>query len=304
MPRKPTKVYVRKKKRKQATQGAIDFAYRQTIETVETPEAEKMRELFKGEDLTGGCVRCAAKLGLAIDGDYVEGIIIGGMPKRRILHAWVEKDGNVYDATTDAVVTKEQWQKAFSAEELHREPGDQAAIRALTQGYKFVSEPEGFSAKDGYMVAEAEETFTVPDNPSAKHWDITTAGVPIWDELMKDPKYFQDRKGMTAEVQWMTPDEYFDLLPKVFAHQYSYDTIKDATDPKKVDKYANLMKQGTKFPMLWIEWWNEDEGQQEGRHRALAAEKAGIEQVPVMIVKRNQPKSDEAVDAVINTLLA
>lgn len=147
------------------------------------------------------------------------------------------------------------------------------------------------------------EEFSVPANPSAVHWDLTTSGVPIWDELMKDPKYYKDRKGMTAEVQWMTPDQYFDLLPKVFGYQYTHDAIKTSTDPKKVEKYATLMRQGVKFPMLWIEWWNAKEGQQEGRHRALAAEKAGIQFVPVIIIKRDQPKSNEGVDAVIDSLL-
>lgn len=57
-----------------------------------------------------------------INGDYVEGIINAGYPKRPIYHAWVEKDGIVYDPTYNETMTKEDYYKVFDAKENARVP--------------------------------------------------------------------------------------------------------------------------------------------------------------------------------------
>ena len=99
--------------------------------------------------LDGKCLECAAELANRIDGEYVEGIVVGGMPQRQILHAWVEKDGNVYDATNNLAMSKAGYNKIFSAEELYRESGAKALARGSDT---FVSKPAGWVKSGDFLV--------------------------------------------------------------------------------------------------------------------------------------------------------
>ena len=107
-------------------------------------ETETMQEMFKGQDLSGLCVTCAVKMAFKIDGEYVEGIVMGGQPRRRILHAWAEKNETVYDPTLDIVMPKAKWESVMQPEELYRINGEAAMIKSIKTGsFEFVSQPEG-----------------------------------------------------------------------------------------------------------------------------------------------------------------
>ncbi|MCP3672740.1 MAG: hypothetical protein GY814_20420, partial [Gammaproteobacteria bacterium] len=108
--------------------------------------------------------------------------------------------------------------------------------------------------------------------------DKTT--IPNLDDPLNNPEYFRKQKNIVVHDETMTPDEYLERVTKGFDGTLER-TIQDI-DSDIVDKYAEDMKSGDKFPMLSIDqsggYFN-----QEGRHRALAAKKAGINQVPVRI---------------------
>lgn len=94
------------------------------------------------------------------------------------------------------------------------------------------------------------------------------------------PLYSIIAKRKTAKLIYMSPKQYIYRIADGFGG-LSYEDVVDtgAVSQKKVDKYANEMLSGSKFP---IGYFTKDGEQQEGRHRALAAIKLGCEKIPVV----------------------
>lgn len=82
-----------------------------------------------------------------------------------------------------------------------------------------------------------------------------------------------------ANVLVMSPMEYLNICSK-----YSWRCLVESAilsaDAEKVHKYAARMRKGEKAPMPYVVL----DGFQEGRHRALAAIEAGIEEMPVLVM--------------------
>lgn len=110
--------------------------------------------------------------------------------------------------------------------------------------------------------------------------------------------YMKFEKRQDAEIVYMTADEYINRCIKdIFGMSYDK-VVTDAVDFDKVDKYANLMKHGTTFPIGYL---NYADRQQEGRHRALAFKQAfGKDaKMPVLIINPTATYSvtlDEIMD--------
>lgn len=111
--------------------------------------------------------------------------------------------------------------------------------------------------------------------------DFTT-----WDNILKRPAYHKKAKGLTAHVEFMSPREYYKIVEKGldFKPTYEHRWI-DFARTEDVKKYAEAMRKGAKFPMPGLEYQGKLIGQ-EGRHRILAAEKLGIDRVPVLVMRQ------------------
>ena len=95
--------------------------------------------------------------------------------------------------------------------------------------------------------------------------------------------YYRTAKGEDWQVVKMSPDEYLDRAAKAMGQ----DPATWKTKPMgNVDKYAQDMTKGDKFPMPWV---NEVAGSQEGRTRALAAKKLGIKEIDVAVATKPTP---------------
>lgn len=94
------------------------------------------------------------------------------------------------------------------------------------------------------------------------------------------PLYSIIQKSKTAKLLFMTPDQYIYNIAREFGN-ISYDDAVSGTfiQKGKVDKYAQLMLKGEKFP---VPYFTRGKKLQEGRHRALAAKKIGCEEIPVI----------------------
>lgn len=125
-------------------------------------------------------------------------------------------------------------------------------------------------------------------NDISTAFDETTTDMPYYDDLIKsldhDGKrdYFRTQKGLDYDMSDMTPDEYLSAVDSGFKHG-----VMSGIDQSKVDRYAEKMLGGEKFPVLTLDYSGGGLSQ-EGRHRSLAAKKAGINSVPVLTVKRNE----------------
>jgi hypothetical protein len=114
---------------------------------------------------------------------------------------------------------------------------------------------------------------------SKKHPFSESTGLPEFINMEKNPEYFAKEKEQAGTIVFMSPDEYMKqsaFVQKVEPHR-SY----MAVQKQYVDEYAGMMKSGTKFDVPYLDY---KRGEQEGRHRAMAAKKLGYDEIPVLIV--------------------
>lgn len=117
-------------------------------------------------------------------------------------------------------------------------------------------------------------------------FDTTNTDMPTFNDMLKNPDYYRERKGVEWNIAWMSPDDYIDACRR--GHHISQGTPLDLDLRKDrsatlAQKYAELMKQGTKFPMVILDY--RTSFSQEGLHRAMAAELLGVKRMPVMMIK-------------------
>jgi len=112
-------------------------------------------------------------------------------------------------------------------------------------------------------------------------------------EIMANPDYWREKKGVIGGVQWMTPTQYIQACEIGFRNNSSEGLVRGGRNPKLIKKYAFDMKRGDKFPMLELDYRNDYFGQ-EGLHRAMAAETLKIKKLPVFIMKDSPEKLGEA----------
>ena len=112
-------------------------------------------------------------------------------------------------------------------------------------------------------------------------------------EIMANPDYWREKKGVVGGVEWMSPTEYIRACEIGFRRSGSKGLVRDGRNPDLINQYAADMKRGDKFPMLELDYRDNYFGQ-EGLHRAMAAEKIGVKKVPVFIMK-DAPKVEEAI---------
>lgn len=132
---------------------------------------------------------------------------------------------------------------------------------------------------------------------------------PTIDEILFDQhkqQYYNEYKGWQGKVVTMSPEEYIQRCKQGFA---SIGEVGEVEAPRreshKTTQYAELMRQGEKFPMPYLDYRHGFS--QEGLHRAFAAIQAGIEQIPVAIIdrtperkKQDQAAADERRRAILN----
>jgi hypothetical protein len=99
------------------------------------------------------------------------------------------------------------------------------------------------------------------------------------DEELKD--YFKYQKGIVWEVVEMSPIDYVEHVAK--AKNTTYAQLYTNRDSDKIAKYAQMMQNGTVFPMTVLDYAS-GRLRQEGLHRSFAAEQAGIRTMPVLVV--------------------
>lgn len=121
----------------------------------------------------------------------------------------------------------------------------------------------------------------------ASLFNTQKSGMSFYDDFLnpKDHDYKKLCKGLKGTIVMMTPDEYISKLGSAIFH-CSKERVLRGVDWNNVNKYADQMRAGTKFDIPIL---NVAQGTQEGRHRALAAQKLGADKIPVLIVQKYDP---------------
>lgn len=98
-------------------------------------------------------------------------------------------------------------------------------------------------------------------------------------DYLEDIDYAKSKGYTNVFIAEMTPDEYMDRCAKEIWRSPTEDAYDGMEEPENVHKYADKMKNGTKFDMPYLDLKTKS---QEGRHRALAAKEAGAKTIPVL----------------------
>lgn len=102
------------------------------------------------------------------------------------------------------------------------------------------------------------------------------------------PIYYALNKSEIHELKLISPENYLKTVADNF--KMHYHEMFNYVNQELVDKYANDMKKGDKFP---LPYYTVNNRQQEGRHRALALKKLGCEYMPVVTVTELTDKEKE-----------
>ncbi len=99
----------------------------------------------------------------------------------------------------------------------------------------------------------------------------------------QNPIYYAINKRETNELEYINPKQYIYTIARGFGISYD-DAMGYAYNDEKANKYAEMMKSGSKAP---IGYYVDGEEDQEGRHRASAAMKLGCNYIPVVRISKN-----------------
>ena len=133
----------------------------------------------------------------------------------------------------------------------------------------------------------------------AEHWDLRSTSMPLYDQMMKLPEYFEREKGLRWELVYMRPRDY--LTQAAVIHGVPVTRERAMLEPDMVSQYAEAMRAGSRFPIPVLDWASQN---QEGRHRVAAAEAIGDQQIPVLIVHKvgRNPMAKKIIYATIENM--
>jgi hypothetical protein len=127
-----------------------------------------------------------------------------------------------------------------------------------------------------------------------KYFD--TASVKRYYSAYEYPIYSLVYKRTIEELTYINPKQYIYTIARNFG-DLSYDDALIPVNDDLVDKYVEDMKKGDKFP---VGFYTENSSSQEGRHRAVAMMKLGVNSMP--IIKRTTNVSKNYIKAEVNKI--
>lgn len=151
-------------------------------------------------------------------------------------------------------------------------------IFGTVQG-KFVPKSD-FEKKIEWYIKEEEQDLYSSWSEELKKYFMPTTTLPKYWDMRHNPEYHEEKKGLVYKIVLMPPERYKELTIKGFPYD------KDQSwgiGESNIDKLRQYMKNGSRFPMLTLDYSRGFFGQ-EGRHRAELMIRTGVSKVPVMVV--------------------
>ena len=108
--------------------------------------------------------------------------------------------------------------------------------------------------------------------------------------------YYNKNKWEVSVVEMSPRDYLYNSYSNKLDEWDKYEAIQHVAEDPSVAEYAENMKNGDKFPLVSIEYNEDGWLAQEGRHRALAAQRNGIETIPVLV---RHPVGTDVMDYLI-----
>jgi len=142
--------------------------------------------------------------------------------------------------------------------------------------------------------SEFSEGVDILSNKYKKYWWPIT-GMGLYDGWIRRPDYAKDAKGVIWSIEEMTPKEYFDYCYNFIFNEDKDDVsvrdklMRSISEPN-MEKLKSVWEKGDKLPLVMLDL-REGKLNQEGRHRALLAERMGMEKIPVIVFRDYQLKN-------------
>lgn len=171
----------------------------------------------------------------------------------------------------EAKIMIKRWEKTATEEAARKEPKQQMDFADVVKASKI--EVEEQAAEDITIEAPKMESKVMPHQTEMPTSNLT--------DMKNLPEYWAEHKGKKFKEVLMTPDEYMQAVADGFG--FTKQQMIDDTTPKLVEEYSSAMIRGDKFPKLVLDYAGYFS--QEGRHRSLAAKRAGFEKVPVVVIE-------------------
>lgn len=132
-----------------------------------------------------------------------------------------------------------------------------------------------------YRIHRSVDSLKPTNIRNFKGFTTTTTGAAFGDEFLNADtlSYLETHKGITGFITEMSPIEYLERCADLF--NSTVESMIFSTENHLIYKYVEMMKNGAKFDLPWLDYVNRG---QEGRHRAQAAFLSGIETIPVLII--------------------
>ncbi|MFA5025675.1 MAG: ParB N-terminal domain-containing protein [Candidatus Shapirobacteria bacterium] len=121
-------------------------------------------------------------------------------------------------------------------------------------------------------------------NESSDVWKYFSkkTDMPFYDGIYSKPEYHRRAKKLEAEIVMLTPAKYYQECGKL--HKQTAFSQENIVDLQHVDNIIKSIKEtGSKMNLPMLDYAYET---QEGRHRAKIAQKLGLKEIPVLVVKR------------------
>lgn len=198
----------------------------------------------------------------------------------------------------------------------HLEGKLEKPFRSKAQRKFAYANPEKFGGKEGIEEWESKTSKKLPEKVKKSEQSRTpifttkTTGMPGYDDMLKNPEYFKNKKGVHFEIKDMSPEEYLNIAADGYYKQtkgtkHEFPSVEHARESlinerrnsKNMDKiksYDVLHMPTLDFKNQWTTPSGEKAVNQEGLHRTIHAMDSGLKSVPVLVIKdANEVKKAE-----------
>jgi hypothetical protein len=137
-----------------------------------------------------------------------------------------------------------------------------------------------------------EVTWTDPETWQVRHeikksirvkskYFMNTTDMSYYDGVIQFPRYHKENKGVCGKIELMSPDDYIQSCALSRSRPNTVDEEMMNVNMTRVIVLEQKMRAGEKLPLIVID---KKSCMQEGRHRALASKRIGLEKIPVLVV--------------------
>lgn len=162
---------------------------------------------------------------------------------------------------------------------------DAAMQIAAERGFYGFKVKEGSGEPDSYYVFDRRAlsrpfSWALVSEEAWKYFQKRPE-LPYQEDILRYPEYHAQKKNVKAEIVWMSPQQYFVEIAANRQPPMEVWQEKRFVERDLVEKYYERALAGGKMPLPSID---KITGDQEGRHRAVVAEKLGLAEMPVLVV--------------------